>query len=600
MTHTLGVAPTIALGPFDNLSGDPAQDHLGRGFAEDVAAALSRFGALEVVYPRAVAALARERTGEADERTIAAHVLRGSLRRAGDVIRVSTQLVDAASGQQLWADRYDATAGNLLAVQDEIASRIASALAIRGDDRRLAAARRRPLSSLETYECWLRGLECLRTGTVEADAEARTFFERALEIDPAYARAYTGLSLSHFNEWSCQAWEKWDEKERLAFEFARRAAQLDDDDAIVQVMLGRILLYRRRFDEAAHHLERALVINPNDTDVLVHAALCRAYLGEPASAYELATKAMRLNPFYPPWYAAPAALALFLLGRDAEMIELAARGPTSMFVDVPAFLAAACALGGDRPRAQSYLRDFITEMKARITFGRDPEPGEPLRWLLHVNPFRRPEDGERLARGLRLAGLEADPDEGRPEAMPHPVAPHAVPATFRQEGDYWTVAFQGLAVQLTGQKGFKDIARLLQHPGEETHCLELAERPAEPGGVAPVLDDRARRDIQSRVRDLQREIDEADARNDLARAARAREELDGVVEYLSGALGLQGRSRALGSAAERARSAVTWRIRSAIRKIAASHPRAGRHFENAIRTGTFCAYAPEAPVDWRL
>ena len=79
-------------------------------------------------------------------------------------------------------DRYDATAGNLLAVQEEIASRIASALAIRVDDRRLAAARRRPLSSLETYECWLRGLECLRTGTVEADDEARTFFERAAPL----------------------------------------------------------------------------------------------------------------------------------------------------------------------------------------------------------------------------------------------------------------------------------------------------------------------------------------------------------------------------------------------------------------------------------
>ena len=130
------------------------------------------------------------------------------------------------------------------------------------------------------------------------------------------------------------------------------------------------------------------------------------------------------------------------------------------------------------------------------------------------------------------------------------------------------------------------------------HCLELADRPAEPAGAAPVLDERARREVRERVRDLQREIDEADAACDPARGDRAREELDTLVAHLSGALGLGGRSRALGSAAERARSAVTWRIRNAIRKIAQAHPRLGRHLENSIRTGTFCVYEPEGPVSW--
>ena len=155
-----------------------------------------------------------------------------------------------------------------------------------------------------------------------------------------------------------------------------------------------------------------------------------------------------------------------------------------------------------------------------------------------------------------------------------------------------------LSVQLTHQKGFKDLMRLLQQPGIEVHCLELADRPAETAEGAPVLDDRARREVQTRVRELQQEIDEADAAHDLARGERAREELDRIVELLSGALGLGGRSRTLGSAAERARSAVTWRIRNAIRKIGQAHPRLGRHLENAVRTGTFCVYQPEVAVDW--
>ena len=264
------IAASIALAPFENLSGDPSQDALALGFVEDVASALSRFGSIEVVYPQAFAAASPGRSGS-DPTATASNLLRGSVRRAGDVIRIAVQLLDTHTGRQLWADRHDVTAGNLFTVQDQIAEQIASALKIGVDRSRLRAAQRAPLSSLETYDCWLRGFECLKRGTVEADAEARTYFERALETDPAYARAHAGLSLSHFNEWSCQAWQKWDETERLAYDYARRAAALDDGDPMVQVVLGRILLYRRRFDEAAFHVDRALSLNPNDTDVLVHA-----------------------------------------------------------------------------------------------------------------------------------------------------------------------------------------------------------------------------------------------------------------------------------------------------------------------------------------
>ena len=593
-------AATVAIAPFENLSGDPAQDYFARGFVEDVVTELSRFGTLEVLHPRAVGAFAWARGGLPERSLPAAHIVHGSVRHTGNTVRVTVQLVEVANGRQLWADRYDATAADLHAVQDAIAARIARTLAVQIDEARLHAARRAPLANLEVYDCWLRGLECLRNGTREADDEARRFFERALEIDPHYARAYTGLSLSHFNEWSCQAWAKWDEKERLAHEYAERALSLDQSDAMVQVVIGRILVYRRRYDEAAYHLARALLLNPNDTDVLVHASLCQAYLGDPETALATAKKSMRLNPTYPPWYAAPAGMALFMLGRDAECLQVVAAGPTRMFVDVAAFAAASCALTGDMPGAKHYLNQFLEDFQERIGFGRAAEPGEPLRWLLHVNPFRRPEDGERLARGLALAGLDADPDEGRSEAIARPVTAGVAPATFRRDGAHWTLAFSGVSVQLTHQKGFVDLMQLLARPGTELHCLELADRPAEPGGDVPVLDERARRELKARVRDLQQEIDDADAAHDTDRAERAREELDQIVDHLSGALGIGGRPRQLGSAAERARSAVTWRIRNAIRKIASAHPRLGRHLDNGVRTGTFCVYEPETPTSWAL
>jgi hypothetical protein len=226
-----------------------------------------------------------------------------------------------------------------------------------------------------------------------------------------------------------------------------------------------------------------------------------------------------------------------------------------------------------------------------------------LRWVLHVNPFRRAEDAELLAHGLALAGLAVDPDERRGAAEPtqlQQVAQVAPRPVFRRQGELWTLAFDGVSVQLTEAKGFQDLAQLFARPEASIHCLELGGRLAEPSADAPVFDERARHELGARLRELQETIDEADALHDRGRAEAARAELDQIGAALSGALGLGGRSRRLGSAAERARSAVTWRIRNAIRKIAAVHPSLGRHLDNAVRTGAFCSYSPEKPVEWTL
>jgi hypothetical protein len=201
--------------------------------------------------------------------------------------------------------------------------------------------------------------------------------------------------------------------------------------------------------------------------------------------------------------------------------------------------------------------------------------------------------------GACFAGLPVDPDE-RPRAVAQPAKDSPPRAVFRGEGELWTLAFDDLTVQLTEAKGFHDLVELLAKPDAPIHCLELAGRSAEPRGDDPVLDTRARRELASRARELQEEIDEAETLNDRGRAERSREELDRIVTALSGALGLGGRSRRLGSAAERARTAVTWRIRNAIRKIATAHPALGRHLENAVWTGTYCAYIPDKPIAWIL
>lgn len=172
------------------------------------------------------------------------------------------------------------------------------------------------------------------------------------------------------------------------------------------------------------------------------------------------------------------------------------------------------------------------------------------------------------------------------------------PARFVKSGDLWEITYDGVTVHLAATRGMDDLAVLLTHPGRDVHCLDLAGAGALAADTGEVIDTRARREYEARIRDLQADIDEAEADHDIARAERARTELDALVDHLTRALGRSGRSRRQGGTTERARSAVTHRIRSATRRIAAAHPSLGRHLAASISTGTYCRYQPERPVDW--
>jgi predicted ATPase len=203
----------------------------------------------------------------------------------------------------------------------------------------------------------------------------------------------------------------------------------------------------------------------------------------------------------------------------------------------------------------------------------------------------------RLARERLAAIAEGDTGVARPEP-----APARTPAgALLRAGDVWTVRFAGRETQVRHVKGFDDLAALLGSPGEEIHALQLiGARDVAEGDAGPVLDERARREYQARVRELQADIDEANAASHAARAERAEAELDALVQQLSAAFGVGGRARRTGSAPERARSAVAWRIRAAVKRIAEAHPELGRHLENAVKTGTWCCYRPDTDLSWEI
>jgi tetratricopeptide (TPR) repeat protein len=223
------------------------------------------------------------------------------------------------------------------------------------------------------------------------------------------------------------------------------------------------------------------------------------------------------------------------------------------------------------------------------------------------------------ARALGMAELErrvsALADETGPPREARQRTDRVDEAVFMREGDFWSIAFSGRTARLRDAKGLRYLHRLLEHPGREIHVADLAieggaasgATPAAEAGLTPdaghagdVLDPQARAAYQRRLQELREDVDEADRWNDPERAAQARAELEFISTELAGAYGLGGRPRRAGDTTERIRKAVTNRIRDSIGRLGRAHPELGRHLSNALTTGTFCSYAPDRPIRWRL
>ena len=589
---------SVAVVPFDPVPLAPDQARLAHGFLEDVIAELSRLPDIEVLAAHTSLSLTSEQLEP--RRMLEAygvtHLLDASVRPGPGGVLVKVNLVEAASGRAIWADRYESPLIDAGAVLEEIAVQVANRLSARVTLSRLAEARHRPLTSLPAQDCWLRGLECLRRATPEGDDEARRLFQRALSIDPTYARAYAGLSVSHFKRWNWRhATPQEAEDDRLSQQYMDRAEALDEMDPVVQVVAGRLQVYRRNFGEGRRHLERALELSPNRADGLMQMSPLWAYLGEPERALEMAAKAFRLNPLHEPWYYFVSIMPHFLSRRLEAGLAILERSPPDQIFEQAALMAASYAHLGRLDEARAQVPYFLHAYLRDIAGGRPAGPEEAVRHVMDSNPFAREEDARFLLDGLALAGL---PTGQAPPALP-PMRTASEGARFTRSGSFWEIEFAGRRAMAPDSKGCADLALLLASPRERVHCMELAGRLVE-GDSGAAMDAKARAACQRRIQDLQAEIAEAERHNDFARTERLGEELDAVIEQLSAAVGLGGRGRKLGDPAEKARTAVTWRIRSAIKRIAEAHPALGRHLEASIRTGAFCAYQPETPVRWTV
>ena len=320
-TLPLPEKPSIAVLPFENLSGDPKQERLAGGLTEDVITDLSRFRELFVIARNSTEVYKGK---PVDVRQVARdlgvqYVLEGSLQVDGDQVRITAQLIDGTTGNHVWAERYDRPLDDVFVVQDEVTKKIAGTLApsMGGVLTRAGreGARRKPPESLQAYDNYLLGIEHKHRFTREDNKKAHELLAKAVEIDPSFARAYVGLAMVNYvaidNGWTSSRKETLDN----AFGALRTALTLAPSDNQAHLMLGVYYLYVGDLERSLAEHEKALSLNPNDADVLVLTAWNMPWFGRPEQGIELADRAVRLNPNFPDLYNPALLLVYFYAGQ---------------------------------------------------------------------------------------------------------------------------------------------------------------------------------------------------------------------------------------------------------------------------------------------
>jgi TolB-like protein len=400
-TLALPDKPSIAVLPFQNLSADPEQEYFADGVVEDITMALSRFRWLFVI-DRNSSFTYKGRTVDVKQvgRELGIrYVLEGSVRKAGNRIRIAGQLIDAATGAHLWADRFEGALQDIFDLQDYVTSGVVSAITPKLQSAEINRAKRKPTENLDAYDYYLRGLASARRWTKDANSEALQLFCKAIELDPRLACAY-GMAAWCYVQRKARGWmiERVPESAE-ATRLARKAVHLGGDDAVALCMGGYALAFvANEFDDAAAFMDRALAVNPNLAQAWMLSSWLRVWRGEPDLALDHVAQAMRLSPVDPSLYGmlGAAAYAHFLAGR----YDTASSYAEKAMRDRPTFLLAICSfvasgsLAGQPEQAQRGLAQAL-----------ECSPDLRVSNLTDLTPFRRAEDLAAFAEGLRKAGL---------------------------------------------------------------------------------------------------------------------------------------------------------------------------------------------------
>ncbi len=365
-TLALPTGPTIAVLPFENMSGDPEQEYFSDGLTEDLITRLSHFPRFFVI--------ARNSTYQYKGRAVdvreigrdlgARYVVEGSVRKSGASIRVTAQLLDSDDGTHLWAETYDRdlSAGSIFEIQDDMTARVAATIA---DERGVlstadfASARRKPTDDLDAYECALRQETYEGFGRPDLHFELRDCAERAVESDPEYSRAWTALAWAYLDEFR-YGLNPRPNPLRRALAAAQRAVELDANDELARRVLANVYFNQHDLDRFRTEGERAIALNPNNASVLADIGSSLVNIGEFDRGAAMVRKAAALNPYHPGWYYFALTIAEYQKESYDAALDYALRINMPDFFWTHVQLAAAYGQLGRTSEAQDAVDNLLT------------------------------------------------------------------------------------------------------------------------------------------------------------------------------------------------------------------------------------------------
>jgi TolB-like protein/Tfp pilus assembly protein PilF len=382
--------PSIAVLPFVNMSGDTEQEYFSDGISEDIITELSRFRSLFVIARNSSFHYRGQspRIQEVGRELGVQYLVEGSVRKAGNRVRITAQLVESKSGNHLWAERYDRDIQDLFAVQDEVTQAIAATIEGRMAASGAQRSRRKPTGDLVAYDYFLQGRENIeRLGDLEVSIQ---LLQRAIELDPEFAQAHAWLSRTYITLYHDNFRS---ETLREALDLARRAVLLDESDAWCHAAVGFAYLFGGQHDLAGVHLDRAVALNPTDSRVTSFRALWLAFMGKTDEAVPIIDHALRRDPFISGPFWTHLCTTLFQARRYEEAIRAISHVPKPNRWDL-FYLTASYAHLGQIEQAQTCADELQREY-----------PNFSLGQVELTERYKDPADVERLLDGLRKAGL---------------------------------------------------------------------------------------------------------------------------------------------------------------------------------------------------
>ena len=396
MAYPIPEKPSIAVLPFEDLTGNADNDYFANGITRNLITELARFRNLFVIAHNSTAVYADDTVSirQVSQALGVQYVLVGSVQRSQDDIRINAQLIDSLTGRHVWSERYDRPIADLFKVQDDVTQQIVATLAAHSGliaDAWVKRTERKGTASLRAFDLDLQGWEANQNWTREEFELAASLFEQAIAADPDYARPYANLAMNIV--WQVYSKFAPDEELKRALELAKKAVALDDGEAWGYWALGATYLKLEQYEQAVTAYDKALQLNPSDADLLAESAFLFSWVGRPDEAIENVLTAMRLNPRHGDWYRWALGVAYYDARRYADSIEILT-SRTSPNLKSNLYLAAAYGqLGLD------------SEAKLVVEVILDENPESSIELWGRAQPYQDESDLDHYIEGLRRAGL---------------------------------------------------------------------------------------------------------------------------------------------------------------------------------------------------